>query len=49
MDTIFLNSGNIKISDPHRLLFSLSDKIKLNRKIGMLLYQILAFTVHRKV
>ena len=29
MDTIFMNSGNSKIPDPHRLLFSLSDKINL--------------------
>ena len=27
MGTIFVNSGNIKTSDAHRLLFSLSDKI----------------------
>ena len=32
MDTIFLNSGNSKISDPHRLLVNLSDKINLKRK-----------------
>ena len=25
MDTIFVNSENIKISDPHRLLLNLSD------------------------
>ena len=29
MDTIFLNSGNIKPSDPQRLLLQLSDKINL--------------------
>ena len=29
MDTIFMNSENSKISDPHRLLLSLSDKINL--------------------
>ena len=28
MDTIFMNSGNSKTSDPHRLLFNLSDKLK---------------------
>ena len=34
MDTIFLNSKNIKTSDPHRLLLNLSDKINtLHRKI----------------
>ena len=26
-----MNSGNRKISDPHKLLLSLSDKIKLKR------------------
>ena len=29
MDTIFMNSGNSKTSDPHRLLLNLSDKINL--------------------
>ena len=29
MDTIFMNSGNRKTSDPHRLLINLSDKINL--------------------
>ena len=32
MDTIFLNSENSKLSNPHRLLLSLSDKIVLKRK-----------------
>ena len=32
MDTIFLNSGNSKTSDPHRLLVNHSDKINLKRK-----------------
>ena len=31
MDTIFRNSGNSKTSDPHRLLFNLTDKVNLNR------------------
>ena len=31
MDTIFMNSGSSKISDPHKLLLSLLDKIKLKR------------------
>ena len=31
MDTIFMNSGNSKTSDPHRLLLNLSDKINLKR------------------
>ena len=31
MDTIFMKSENTKTSDPHKLLFNLSDKIDLNR------------------
>ena len=31
MDTIFMNSGNSKTPDPHRLLLNLSDKINLKR------------------
>ena len=31
MDTIFMNSGNSKTSDLHRLLLDLSDKINLKR------------------
>ena len=31
MDTIFMNSGNSKTSDPHRWLLNLSDKINLKR------------------
>ena len=31
MDTIFLNSGNSKTSDTHRLLLNFSDKINLKR------------------
>ena len=31
MDTIFMNSGNSKTSDPHRLLLNISDKINLKR------------------
>ena len=29
MDKIFMNSENSKISDPHRLLLNLADKIDL--------------------
>ena len=32
MDAIFMNSGNSKTSDPHRLLLSLSGKNKLKEK-----------------
>ena len=31
MDTIFMNFGNSKTPDPHRLLLNLSDKINLRR------------------
>ena len=31
MDTIFMNSGNSKAADPHRLLLHLLDKINLKR------------------
>ena len=31
MDTIFMNSENIKISDTQRLFLNLSDKINLQR------------------
>ena len=41
MNTMFMNSENIKTSDPHRLLLNLTDKIDLRRKINILLYQIL--------
>ena len=32
MGTTFMNSGNSKAPDPHRLLPNLSDKINLDRK-----------------
>ena len=32
MYTIFMNSGDSKTSDPHRLLLNLSDKINLKRQ-----------------
>ena len=31
MNTIFMNSKNSRISDPHRLLLNLTDKINLKR------------------
>ena len=31
MDTIFMNSKNSKIPDPHRLLLNLTNKINLKR------------------
>ena len=33
MDPIFMNSGNSKTSNPHRLLLHLSDKINLTRSV----------------
>ena len=44
MNAIFMSSGKSKLSDLHRLLLNLTDKI-----INVLLYQILAFPVHRKI
>ena len=32
MDPLFMNSGNSKTPDPHRLFVKLSDKINLKRK-----------------
>ena len=49
MNTIFMNSGKSKTSDPERLLLNLSDKINLRAVIDMLLYQILAFTIQGKI
>ena len=31
MNTIFMDSKNIKTSDPHRLILNLSDKMNLKR------------------
>ena len=41
-----MNSANSKKSNPHRLLLNLSEKIILKEVIYMLLYQILAYTIH---
>ena len=49
MNAIFMNSKNSKISDRYRLLLNLTDKKDLKEKINRLLYQILAFTIHRKI
>ena len=49
MDTIFINSKNSGISDTHRLLLNLTNKIDLKKIINMLLYQILAFTTNGKI
>ena len=31
MDTIFMNSGKSKTSDPHRILLNLSDKVNFKK------------------
>ena len=49
MNAIFMNSENGKTHDPHRLLLNLSGKIDIKEVINMLLYQILAFTIHEKI
>ena len=51
MDTIFMNSENSRRSDSHRILLNFKDKVDLGwmDKVGwinMLLYQILANTIH---
>ena len=49
MNPKFMNSQNSKASDLHRLLLNLTDKIDKYKKINILLYQILAFTIHGKI
>ena len=49
MNTIFMNSKNNQTFDPHRLLLNLTDEIELGGNINILLYQILAFTIHGKI
>ena len=49
MDAIFMNSKNSKTYDPHRLLLDLLDKINFKKSINMLIYQILAYTIHGKL
>ena len=45
-----MNSENSKLSDPHRLLLSLTYKLNLKKRvINMLLYKTLAFTIHGKI
>ena len=44
-----MNSKNSTTSDPHQLLFSLTDKINSKEVINMLLYQIVAYTMHGKI
>ena len=47
MNAIFMSSKNSKTSDPHRLLLNLIDKTE-KRSENVLLYQILAYTIHGK-
>ena len=47
--TKFMNSGNSKTPGPDRLSLNLSDKMNLKRRINLLLYQALAFTIHWKI
>ena len=49
MNNIFMNSENSKTSDPQRLLLNLTDKKPWEEKINSLLYQILEFTIHKKI
>ena len=44
-----MNSKNSKTYDPHRLLLNLLDKINFKKSINMLIYQILAYTIHGKL
>ena len=44
-----MNSEISKTSDPHRISLDLTDKIDLRKKINILFYQILAFTIHGKI
>ena len=46
MNTIFMNSKNSEASDPNRLLLILQVKLAYKENINILVYQILAFTMH---
>ena len=48
MHTVFMNSGNNKTSDPHRLLFNLSDIIHLKRSDKYVTLSILSIYYTRK-
>ena len=49
MSSIFMNSENIKTSNPHRLLLNLTYKIDLRRKDKCIALSNLAFTIHLKI
>ena len=48
MNTVFMNSGNSKTSDPHKLLPNLSNEINLKRSHKIVALSNLAFTLHGK-
>ena len=49
MNTIFMNFENSKISDSHRLLLNLLEKIIYKGVINVLIYQVLAYTMQGKM
>ena len=49
MDTTFMNSRNSKASYRRNSLLNLSDRKTQKEVINMLLYIILAFTIHGKI
>ena len=49
MDTIFMNSGDNKTSESHRLLLNLLDKLNLKRSNKYVALSNLAFTIHGKI
>lgn len=49
IDTKYINSENSKTTDRHILLLKVLDEINLQRSDKMLLYQILASTIHGKI
>ena len=49
MDSLFMNSKNSGIYDPHRLLLNLTDKINLKRSDKYVALSTLAFTLHKKI
>ena len=44
-----MNSKGFKTSDSHRILLNLTNKINLKKSNNLLLYQIIAFTIHGKM
>ena len=49
MNTVFMSSKNSKISDPHKLLLSLTEKKTWEKRINILPYQILVFTTWKNI